>query len=320
MSKTITHPGVVVGVDGSPGSKVALRWAARDAELRHAPLTLVHVVPATAGPWRESSALPEWARRQRADGQRVLDEAYGIVDECTTRGLDSVSCQMPAKHVVSALVDLSRHADLVVVGCLGLGTLRGRHLGSVSSGLTHYAHCPVAVIHDGISLDTDMEAPVLVGIDDSAASAAVAAIAFDEAARRNVGVEALHAWRDVSAFDSVVSVKGAGWPALHAKEEEVLSEALATSIERYPDVPVRRLVVRNDAAALLVDQSQRAQLVVVGSHGSGGFAGMLLGSVSAAVVLLARVPVIVARTAGAQSPKPSDSSAFGAESPLQVHR
>ena len=296
MSMSITEPGVVVvGVDGSPGSKVALRWAARDAELRKTPLTLVHVVPTTSGPWRESSALPEWAHGQRDEGHRVLEEARGIVDECTTRGLDSVSCHMPSTHVVSALVELSKHADLVVVGCLGTGTLRGRHLGSVSSGLAHYAHCPVAVIHDGISLDIDTVAPVLVGIDGSAASDSAAAIAFDEAARRKVGVEALHSWREVGTFDMVVSFKGAGWPALHAKQEDVLAERLTPCIERYPDVPVRRLVVRGDAAAHLVDQSHSAQLVVVGSHGSGGFAGMVLGSVGAAVVLLAKVPVIVAR-------------------------
>lgn len=295
MSMSITEPGVVVGVDGSPGSKVALQWAARDAELRDAPLTLVHVVPTTAGPWRESAALPEWARKHRDDGHRVLDEAYGVVEECTERGLDRVSCHMPAQHVVSALVELSETADLVVVGCLGTGTLRGRHLGSVSSGLTHYAHCPVAVIHDGISLDVDTTAPVLVGIDDSPGSDAAAATAFEEAARRKVGVEALHAWQDVGAFDTIISFKGAGWPALHAKEEEVLTERLADCVERYPDVPVRRLVVRHDAATQLVDQSRCAQLVVVGSRGSGGFAGMLLGSVSAAVVLLARVPIIVAR-------------------------
>ena len=75
MSKLSTHPGVVVGVDGSPGSKVAVQWAARDAELRNVPLTLVHAVPATAGTWLESSLVPMWMRGQRERGRQVLDEA-----------------------------------------------------------------------------------------------------------------------------------------------------------------------------------------------------------------------------------------------------
>jgi nucleotide-binding universal stress UspA family protein len=278
MSKANTQLGVVVGVDGSPGSAAAVRWAARDAELRSAPLTLVHV-----------------AHGQREHGRRMLNAARKIVAETCPNGSVRVYREMPSAHVVSALLDLSKDAALLVVGCLGTGTLRGRHLGSVSSGLTHYAHCPVAVIHDGVAFDAGSTAPVLVGIDDSQGSQSAAAIAFDEAARRNVGLVALHAWRDVGSFDSAVSFSGKGWPALHAKEEESLAGRLSPWIERYPHVPVRRVIVRDDAARPLIDQSHSAQLIVVGSHGSGGFAGMLLGSVSAAVVLLARVPVIVAR-------------------------
>ncbi|MDT5338593.1 MAG: hypothetical protein QOD90_4098 [Mycobacterium sp.] len=295
MSNTNTHPGVVVGVDGSAGSRIALQWAARDAELRGVALTLVHVVAPTAGPWRESSVLPEWAHREREHGHQVLDDARKTLDERPKHTRLRVRCEMPSAHAVSALVDLSKDAEMVVVGCLGTGTLRGRHLGSVSSGLAHYAHCPVAVIHDGIPLDTESTAPILVGIDGSPASESAIAVAFDEAARRNVGLVALHAWKDVSVFDSAVSFKRDGWPALHSKEEEALEGRLASWIERYPDVPVRRLIVRDEPARPLIDQSRAAQLIVVGSHGSGGFAGMLLGSVSAAVVMLARVPIIVAR-------------------------
>ena len=296
MSKLSTHPGVVVGVDGSPGSKVAVQWAARDAELRNVPLTLVHAVPATAGTWLESSLVPMWMRGQRERGRQVLDEALKIAEESCQRGSAQIDCQMPCAMTVPALVDLSKDADLVVVGCLGTGTLRGRHMGSVSSGLVYHAHCPVAVIHDGVQLNADAaQAPVLVGIDGSRESELATAIAFDEASRRKVGLAALHAWSDVSVFDSIVSLPGPGWPALRAIEDELLAERLAGWGESYPDVPVSRLVARDKPASAIVDASESAQLVVVGGHGRGGFAGMVLGSVSAAVVLLARVPVIVAR-------------------------
>ena len=69
MSKLSAHPGIVVGVDGSPASKVAVQWAARDAELRKVPLTLVHVVRATAGTWTGNAIAPgvdAWAARTRA--------------------------------------------------------------------------------------------------------------------------------------------------------------------------------------------------------------------------------------------------------------
>jgi nucleotide-binding universal stress UspA family protein len=152
------------------------------------------------------------------------------------------------------------------------------------------------VIHDGVELNADpASAPVLVGIDGSPESELATAIAFDEAARRKVGLTALHAWSDESWVDEIVTRAGRSWPELRAVEDEALAERLAGWAERYPDVPVRRLIVRDEPARQLVDQSESAQLVVLGSHGRGGFTGMLLGSISAAVVLMARVPVIVAR-------------------------
>jgi nucleotide-binding universal stress UspA family protein len=296
MSKLSAHPGIVVGVDGSPASTVAVQWAARDAELRKVPLTLVHVVRATAGTWLETPLLPEWMRGQRERGRQVIDDALKIVDESCQRGPAQVHCEMPSANAVPALVDLSKNAELVVVSRHGTGTLRGRHMGSVTSGLVYHAHCPVAVIHDEAPPNADVaQSPVLVGIDGSPESELATAIAFDEASRRKVGLVALHAWSDVSVFDSAFDLPGPRWPELKSIEDEALAERLAGWGERYPDMSVRRVVVRDEPAHQLVDQSQWAQLVVVGSHGRGGFAGMLLGSISAAVVMLARVPVIVAR-------------------------
>jgi nucleotide-binding universal stress UspA family protein len=96
------------------------------------------------------------------------------------------------------LVDLSKRADMVVVGCRGQGAVARALLGSVSSGLIHRAQCPVAVIHDEDPLtQRSPQAPVVVGIDGSPTSELATAIAFDEASRREVGLVALHAWSDM---------------------------------------------------------------------------------------------------------------------------
>jgi nucleotide-binding universal stress UspA family protein len=164
-------------------------------------------------------------------------------------------------------------------------------LGSVSSGLIRHAHCPVALIrHDDPELPDPAQGPVLVGIDGSTSDLATA-IAFEEASLRQAELIALHAWNDIN----MNSIPGYDWSPTTAKEGHLLADALAGWQERYPDVSVQNRLVSDRAAHALVDASRSAQLVVVGSHGSGALAGMLLGSVSNAVVQAVQRPVIVAR-------------------------
>ena len=198
---------------------------------------------------------------------------------------------------VPTLVGISAEVEMVVVGYRGHGGVRARSfLGSVSSALVYHAHCPVAVIHDDEAVIANVaRAPVLVGIDGSPASEAATAIAFEEASRRGVGLVALHAWNDPRVYDSTRLLQDAKWDAQLSEEEETLAERLAGWHERYPDVGIRRIVEIGDPAHWLIEASERAQLLVVGSHGCSRARGMLLGSVGAAVVNRARIPVIVAR-------------------------
>jgi nucleotide-binding universal stress UspA family protein len=293
MSTQTNYAGVLVGVDGSPAAKYAVDWAARDAAMRNVRLTLVHAVRPIGLTLPPLSAPAAFSRWQVEQAQKILDDAVDIARSSTPDGGPAqIESELLFSPVIPTLVDLSKEAQLVVVGSRGLGPLARSVLGSVSSSLIRHAHCPVAVIHDEDPLmATPAEAPVLVGIDGSAVSELATAIAFEEASWRGVGLVALHVWSDVEVND----FPAIDWPAMKPAAEANLAERLAGWQERYPDVTVRRVVECDHPTYHLIRESEAAQLVVVGSHGRGGFAGMLLGSVSTAVAHSARMPVIVAR-------------------------
>ncbi len=289
---------ILVGVDGSAAALGAVRWAAHDAALRNVPLTLVHVVNAPAPGWSQVAAPAGSRQRQEKRAPEFIKSAIKVAEESTgERGPVQIDSKVFYSATVPTLVGLSKEAEMVVVGYRGHGGVVVRNfLGSVSSGLVYHAHCPVAVIHDEEPLVANVaRAPVLVCIDGSPASEAATAIAFDEASRRGVALMALHAWTDPRVSDFKELFPNCNWDAQLSNEEETLAERLAGWQERYPDVRILRKIEVGDAASPLIEASKRAQLIVVGSHGRGGFAGMLLGSIGAAVVNRARIPVIVAR-------------------------
>lgn len=299
MSDQQRH-GIIVGVDGSASSLAAVEWAARDAAMRNVALTVLHVVaPIVTGAqgWPGVPVTADYVELQEEQTARIVEQANAAAVAAAPSHADQIGYEVVYEPVLPALVEFSRQAEMMVVGCRGQGGVAQTLLGSVSVGVVHHAHCPVAVIHHHQpGAGPDPTGPVLVGVDGSPTSELATEIAFDEASRRGVELVALHAWSDMNSL-GMASIGWAPieWRNIKDQETEVLAERLCGWHDRYPDVVVHKEVVCDQPALRLLEQAEKAQLVVLGSHGRGGFPGMLLGSVSTAVVNSAHIPVIVAR-------------------------
>lgn len=277
---------VTVGVDGSPASNVAVGWAVDEATVRRLPLRLVHVVdwPAQGGQ-TVSAAAVEVLQELRTEGRRILDDRYDYVRALAPEL--SVSAYLYDGNPARRLIAESADADLVVLGQRGLGGFRGLLLGSVSTQVSAHAYAPVLVVPPGTSARETSPAHVVVGVDGSAGSTYALEAGFAEAAARRVPLVAALVWQPVPYEPDDTE----------AELRTRLAEAVAVWREKYPVVPVDERLLRGAPAATLVDLLDRASLVVVGSRGRGGFRGLLLGSVSQALLSHAPCPVLVARPA-----------------------
>ncbi|MCE5291962.1 MAG: universal stress protein [Nocardiaceae bacterium] len=284
-----TNAPIIVAVDGSAASESAARWAAREAALHASPLRMVYVVD------RSEYFIPGFGNLSSGieyedPSREILESAAAIATESAAgiRAID-ISTESLAGSVVPSLLTESATARIIVVGNRGHGTFSSALLGSVSSALARHAHCPVAIVH--ATKSTEDRGPIVVGVDGTANSEPAIAVAFEEASHRTAPLLAVHAWSDVSGSLSF----RLDWSAVSTAEDLVLAESLAGWQEKFPDVTVQREVVKHQPAHELYKRSLNAQLVVVGSHGRGGFAGMLLGSTSQALLHSVECPILIVR-------------------------
>ncbi|KUG57316.1 universal stress protein [Kocuria rosea subsp. polaris] len=286
---------IVVGYDGSENSERALDWAVREAAARGGELKVVvsmgrpvAVDPSLYGPFLEA----------------IEEEADKLAGAAVSRARDA---GVPAVAVVErgdaagVLVHESEGAAALVLGRRGRRGVRGR-LGSVTAAASAHAKCPVIVLPD--RWDPEARAAqgtagpfagrVVVGVDRLGRDNPAVLAAGRYAVRHGAGLalitvvpEALSMPTGSADLDRAVREQ------LTEPAQGLVDQVAASVREDHPDLDVRTFVFSGTPADQLVEAGRSAELVVVGSRGYGGFRGLLMGSVSQAVLNEGEGPVMV---------------------------
>ena len=282
---------VVVGVDGSSQSLAAVDWAVNEVRARPRRLHLLYacgwsLVDLSFG----SNGLRLPAAASTPEGvyllaEKILAEAAGRVGINVPVSTE-ISTDVPGR----ALLTASRTAELVVLGSKGVGGFAGLLVGSVAAQVTSHGRCPVVVVRDTPAAN----GPVVVGVDGSPASQRALEFGYAYAAAHHRDLCALHAWMWPEPVGPSHMI-----PLTYDRDlyRAAAGKLLARAVSCVPvdaaEVHLEQRAVVGPAATALIEASAGASLTVVGSRGHGGFAGLLLGSVSHQVLHHAAGPVAV---------------------------
>jgi nucleotide-binding universal stress UspA family protein len=282
-------PPIIVGLDGSSSSELALHWALDDAVVRNAPVQLICC-------HRRPAAL-SWEGRYPSDGERPASAGQQFAQEVVDRALDQARGVAPELEVTGeavdgqaadVLTDRSAGAARIVVGSRQLAALGSALLGSVGAALAARARCPVVVVRGPAGLAAERPA-VVVGIDGTDAAEPAMEFGFDHAGRHGVPLRAVMCWRP----DPLATMQWRPEAPVPERAQAWLSETVAAWRQRYPDVAASGAVIRDHPVVGLVAQSAAQHLLVVRSRTRYALAGTLLGSVTQGVLHHATCPVAV---------------------------
>ncbi len=284
---------IVIGVDGSPGSRNAVSWGLARAARRQVPVRLIRAFDPSmhdvrVGGASEIGVLGESFDHVRQQLDATYEAARLVHPELT------IIPELVDDSASSALIEASRDAETVVIGAHGAAGFSNLVAGSTTMNVGSHAHCTVVAVPNDES-QAQEGTGIIVGVDGSEISETAIAYAFREASETGQDLTAVHAWTD----PLTPAALGTAIPALYDREsytrdqEILLAESLAGWAEKYPDVNVTRRVIHEQPVQALAGTAHNARLLVVGCRGQGRLRSMLLGSVSHGVLHLADCPVAV---------------------------
>ncbi|MFB7574311.1 universal stress protein [Streptomyces sp. NPDC056165] len=293
---------VTVGLDGSPESRAAAEWAAREAKLLGLPVRLVHVwepapEPLAQAPLLGAETYRDWTERvprEAAEGLRLRHPGVEVRTE-----------HLPGRPA-EILTDEAADAELLVLGSRALGGVGGFLAGSVGLSVVAHAERPVVLVRAGEQAADEHEMdpagipsaaaafrPVVLGLDTAHPDEDLIRFAFEAAARRGTSLRVVHGWYPPLYYGYGVPADAELLTSPGVAEAAVLTEALCPWRRKYPDVEVAEVSRPGSAAELLVDASREASLVVVGRRERRNSLGARIGHVTHAVLHHAAAPVAV---------------------------
>ncbi|CUR57342.1 putative UspA domain protein [metagenome] len=248
---------VVVGVDGAPWNRVAIEYAAREAEQRGTGVRLVHVIPT---PVPRPPLPPVVPAAVRSAGLGILQHAHEAAH--TVAPTVEVTTGLARGPVVEALLRAAEGASAVVLGHGGDSSRARLWTGSTLTGVSARAACPtVAVPASWVS--ASRHGRVVVGYHSPQHSDELLTPAFEEAARRKAELVVLHAWTVPSGYADVIEVRTHADDRRRTALAEIESQLDAFEAT-FPEVSVRVEVVHGQPAHALVAASRTADLLVLG--------------------------------------------------------
>ncbi len=321
----VAPEGIVVGVDGSDHGQCALVWAAREAQRRRRPL---HIVTAYSVPIFAASGLD--GGYATVDDSVIREGAEAIVhqalDKVSTYDID-VDASVENGDASGVLLEMSETAELLVFGTRGRGGFVGRLLGSVSSALPAHSKCPTVTVplicaprlgettedrhvkaEQAKAGKRDVEQVVVVGVDGSEQARVAVLEAAEQAQRMGLPLRVLCAVPQYSGSLAWVPAP-LDREALFADIKVQMDAGLAWIKSHFPGLPIETRLVDGSPVEVLIEASRNVELVVLGTRGHGGFAGMLLGSTSDGVLHHAKGPILV--VPDRDDPRLADRAKFG---------
>jgi nucleotide-binding universal stress UspA family protein len=281
---------VLIGYDGSPDAEAALTWGLEFAERERAEVHLLR-------------AFDPKPHELRMVGGPGADDANQLFSRAETELATALECsRRDHPHVrVSAtvertapdrmLIDRSRTAAAIVIGSRGQSRLSTLVAGSTAVSVASRAHCTVVAVRG--------PAPpghgVVVGADGSPAAEAAIGFAFEQADALSAPLTVLHAWSYPPSVSPLGYVRSkADDPVDYRRQQRsLLTKSIGGWRDKFPDVDVQTSVVSGGAVTTLVAASIGSQLLVVGCHGGHILQGLVLGTVSQALLHRVEVPLAV---------------------------